>query len=241
MSPPFADREAALDAITRFVLGQSSAQETEAVTRLLAEEPAWNEELEGLQGAVSLLPYAAAVTPPPHLKARILQAAREGPAVRRPRVRPWWPLLAAAATLAAVSLLVQNASLRRELQTQREVAALLQQPNVVLAFDMKGTGTEPDAFGSVALDLDAKKGAVVLRKLPALPPEKVYRLWALVGDQPVPCGQFNANPANAVVSLFPVPVDAYTAPVTRLLLTVEPAAAPKRPEGPTVMIGSVVS
>jgi hypothetical protein len=57
----------------------------------------------------------------------------------------------------------------------------------------------------------------------------------------VPCGQFNASPEAAVRTVFPVPVDAYTAPVTRLILTVEPVSAPPRPLGPTVMVGASVS
>ena len=238
---PAPDRAVVEEALTRFVLGEADRGESEELVRLLVEHPELNAELASLQRVLTLLPHAVATPPPPGLKARILEAARASAAPRRGPLRALWPSLAAAAGLAAVGLFAHNASLRRELELQKEVAILLQQPNVVLSFAMSGTGANSGSFGSVVLDLDAKKGAVVLRRLPTLPPEKVYRLWALVGDQTVPCGQFNANADDAVRTVFPVPVDAYTAPVTRLLLTVEPASAPPRPVGPTVMVGSALS
>jgi hypothetical protein len=38
-----------------------------------------------------------------------------------------------------------------------------------------------------------------------------------------------------VVAQFAVPVDAYTAPIGRLVLSVEPVALPPAPAGPVVM------
>ena len=88
------------------------------------------------------------------------------------------------------------------------------------------------------LDLDGKKGAVVIRSLPALPEGQTYRLWAEVGAKMVFCGQFTSTAEERVVSQFPVPVDAYTEPVTRLVLTRESASAPRQPAGPAVMEGT---
>lgn len=237
----FPDRAALEDAMTRLVLGELTGAEAGALKRLLAEDAELNAELESLRRTLDLLPYAAALQPPPQLKARVIEAARASRVRPSARAVPWWPMIAAAASLAAVALLAQNLSLRRELELQRDVAVLLQQPNVVLSFSLEGTGPNASAFGSVVLDLDAKKGAVVIRKLPALPPERLYRLWALIGNEKVACGQFNASAEQTVVSLFPVPVDAYTAPVTQLILTVESSPAPPQPAGPTVMVGSTIS
>src|SRR5438093_1408829 len=77
--------------------------------------------------------------------------------------------------------------------------------------------------------------ARAIERLPALPAGQVYRLWALVGENDVPCGDFGVNPAGKIVNQFPIPVDSYTAPIARLFVTVEPAPAPPRPSGPTVM------
>jgi len=124
---------------------------------------------------------------------------------------------------------LDNYRVRQELRLQRTVTAMLQQPNIVLSFALHGTGTGSGALGKVALDLDSGKGAVAIERLPALPAGQVYRLWALVGEKNVPCGDFGVNSEGRVVTQFPIPVDSYTAPIAKLFLTVEPTAAPPEP------------
>ena len=114
---------------------------------------------------------------------------------------------------------------------QQQVAHLLLEPNVVKSFAVEGGG----AVGTVALDLDAKRGAVVLRGASVLPAGKIYRLWAQVADRAVPCGDFSAGVDGTVQAQFRVPVDAYTAPIGRLFVTVEPAGPGEKPTGPVVM------
>ncbi len=97
---------------------------------------------------------------------------------------------------------------------------------------LAGTG---GAYGTVALDLDAKRGAVVLRGLRPLPAGERYRLWAQVGDQSVFCGEFGASAAGTIVAQFPVPVESYTAPIAKLFLTQESTPRGPSPAGPTVM------
>lgn len=131
---------------------------------------------------------------------------------------------------------VDDYRLRRQLKLQRQVMITLQQPNVVLSFSLGGTGRLWGALGSVLLDLHEKKAAVVIRGLPALPADQVYRLWALLAKgEKIPCGQFNANAQGVVLIQLPIPVDAYTSPIAQLIVTREPASTPQRPVGPTVM------
>jgi hypothetical protein len=143
------------------------------------------------------------------------------------------------AALLAIVFAWDGYRLRQELRLQQEVTTLLQQPNVLLSFSLEGTEKLGGAVGSVVLDLDAKKAAVVIRGLPTLPADQVYRLWALLkkGDK-VPCGQFNTNAQGAVSSQLSIPVDAYTSPVVQLIVTREASSAPLRPVGPTVMVSS---
>ncbi len=234
------DRDALEDTMTRFALGELDREEAEAFERLLAERPELAEDVASLRGTLGLLPYATVVDPPPALRARVLAAAQATTASPGPKAlrRVPWGWLAAAASLVAGAAVFQNLDLRRQLQLQDDVGVLLQQPNVVSSFALSGRGTASPAFGRVVLDLDAKKGAVVIRRLPALGPEQVYRLWARIGREKVLCGEFNADAEGTVMKQFPVPVDAYTAPVEELLLTVESKAALSPPTGPTVMIGS---
>jgi Anti-sigma-K factor rskA len=156
--------------------------------------------------------------------------------VRLARRVVWSRFIAAAAAVVALAFGFDSWRTRQELALQREVTTALQEPNVLRSFALAGTGSASGAVGRVALDLDAKKGAVVLKGMPVLPAGEVYRLWAAVGDKSVPCGQFTANPDGVVLAQFPVPVESYTSPIAKLFVTVEPAAPSDTPSGPTVMV-----
>jgi len=252
------DRETLEDLMVRYVLGELDEADTTAMQRLLAARPDLRDELVRLNRTLGLLPYAEVTTPPPHLRGRILDAAAElaparpaAPVALADHVRKPAPTATAASTfrpslmrilgsIAAVLVLAlawDGQRLRQELQLQRDVAATLQQPNVVRQFALRGTGISL-AAGTAVLDLDAKRAAVAIRGLPKLPAGQVYRLWARIGDGAVPCGQFNADGDGAVVSQFTIPVDAYTAPLRELFLNVEPAELGTQPVGRTVMVGT---
>jgi len=237
-----ANDEAAEERMVQYVLGELPRAEAEAFEAHLAADAALRAEVDRLRGALGLLAFASATEPPPQLRANVLRAARErasatrAPAVARPARRIVWSRFAAA-TAAAIALALGYDAyrVRSELALQREVTQLLQEPNVVRSFTLAATGSAGRGYGSVILDLDAKKGAVVLRRLPALPAEQVYRLWARVGSASVPCGDFAANADGAVRAAFPVPVESYTAPIAGLFVTVEPRSASDHPTGPTVL------
>lgn len=226
--------------MVEYVLGHLGRADAEAFEARMAASRALRAEVQRLRSTLELLPYASATEPPPALRSRLLRAAqaestRTLSITRRERQIVWTRFAAAAAVVLAVILGADAHRLRSELVLQREVTALLQEPNVVLSFSLAGTGELARAHGTVALDLDAKKGAVVLRRLPRLPSERVYRVWARVGGGAVPCGDFTAGDDGTVRAPFAVPVESYTAPIEALFVTVEPRAGGDRPTGPTVM------
>ena len=225
--------------MVQYVLGELPRAEAEAFETRMAADAALRAEVGRLRNTLDLLPYASATEPPPELRAKVLRAAQTpvptARAARQARRIVWSRFAAATAAGIALALGIDGYRLRSELELQREVTALLQEPNVVRSFTLAAAGPAGRAFGSVILDLDAKKGAVVLRRLPALPPEQVYRLWARVGETDVPCGDFVAGADGAVRAPFPVPVESYTAPIAGLFVTVEPRAQSDHPTGPTVM------
>ena len=144
----------------------------------------------------------------------------------------WSRFAAAAAAVLALAFGFDAYRVRRDLALERELTATLREPNVVRSFALAGTG---GAYGTVALDLDAKRGAVVVKGLRALPPGERYRLWAQVGERSVFCGEFGASAAGTIVAQFPVPVESYTAPIAKLFLTKESTPRGPAPAGPTVM------
>ena len=225
--------------IVQYVFGELPRAEAEAFEARMAADAALRAEVGRLRNTLDLMPYASASSPPPELRAKVLRAAQapvKTARAARPAPRLVWSRFAAA-TAAAIALAVGYDAyrVRSELELQREVTALLQEPNVVRSFTLAATGSAGRAFGSVVLDLDAKRGAVVLRRLPELQPDQVYRLWARVGDSDVRCGDFVASADGAVRAPFPVPVESYTAPIASLFVTVEPRTGGDRPTGPVVL------
>jgi len=222
------------DQAVQYVLGELPAPEARALEARMAADAALAAEVRRLQGTLGLLPYAAAAEPPPALRAQVMAAAEaqhRAPAVRRPARVVWSQFAAAVAATLAIVFGVDSYRTHRELAMQQQVAHLLLEPNVVRSFAVAGGG----AVGTVALDLDTRRGAVVLRGAGALPEGRTYRLWAQVADRAVPCGDFRAAADGTVQAQFRVPVDAYTAPIGKLFVTVEPAGPGDTPTGPVVM------
>ena len=228
------------DQLVQYVLGELRRDEAQALERRLDADAELAAEVSRLRQVLDLMPYASMTEPPPELRDRILGAATTrrapAPAPRAARRIVWSRFAAAAAAALAVAFGVDAYRTRQELALQREVTATLQEPNVMRSFAMAGVGTAGGAVGRVALDLDAKRGAVVLKGMPVLPSGEVYRLWAKVADKSVPCGQFTTGKDGAVVAQFVVPVESYTAPIAQLFVTVESAAPSDTPSGPTVMV-----
>jgi len=217
-----------------YVLGELSREDAATFERRLAGDPELAEEVRRLRATLGLLPFATVTEPPPHLRARVLAAGRASAPARTsaPRRVVWSRFAAAAAAVLALAFGFDAYRVRRELALERELTATLHEPNVVRSFALAGTG---GAYGTVALDLDAKRGAVVVKGLRALPPGERYRLWAQVGERSVFCGEFGASAAGTIVAQFPVPVESYTATIAKLFLTKESTPRGPAPAGPTVM------
>jgi anti-sigma-K factor RskA len=152
------------------------------------------------------------------------------------RRRSWWSMAATAVAVGVALVFALDARhLRRELTLEREVAGLLQQPNVVVGFVLTGTGTAASAYGSVLMDMDAAKGALAVRGLPVAPSGRVYRLWAVSAGKTVLCGQFSTDPERAARAQFVVPVGAYQGRVERVFVTLEPLDETAQPTGQHVL------
>ena len=231
----------------RYVLGEMDAAEARAFEQVLTRDPGLAAEVRRLRGVLGLMPLATITEPPPGLRARIVAAsearvrtAPPAPAPRTQEPRParrvvWSRFAAAAAAALALAFGLDSARTRRELALERELASALHEPNVVKTFTLASTGAGGGGYGTVALDLDAKRGAVVLKGLPQPPSGRIYRLWAQVADRAVPCGDFHVRPDGAVTAQFPVPVETYTAPLGKLFVTEEPEPPPAAPTGRRIL------
>jgi anti-sigma-K factor RskA len=217
----------------------------------LARCPSCAEEVRGLRETAARLAMAAAVTPPPGMRERVLAAApltrQLPPPGRSPLAKAGLRrvslsragLTAGIMTLAAAVafLLVTQISTRNQLQQQRAsssaVAAVLAAPDARIASVPTTAGGTMTAVTS----LREQEAVVTAADLQALAGRQVYQLWVL-----------NSNGAARSAGLLVVngsdsktPVLAGgVAPGDRLAVTVEPAGGTVQPTTAPVVTMAVV-
>ena len=238
------DEQEMRDLLVRYVLGDVEPEARSLMRRLFEADPALAKEAAELERTLQLLPLATAVAPPPHLRERVLAAARgmstpRAVTARRPadRTRYWHFATAAALAASAIVcalLLVERAALRHEFEQQARAAGMLREPNVVLSFKLTGAGSASAASGYVLLDLDAKRASISVDKLPDAPQGYAYHLWAILESKQVPCGRFNPV-GGSLLTQFAIPVDSYTSPIQKLILTLQPDNDQAAPKGEAIM------
>ena len=236
-----------------YVLDDLTPEEAEQFEQRLREEPELIIEVKRLQEALDVLPYALPeVEPPPRLKEAILAATAletTSSSVRQlPRLR-WSKLVAGAVALLGLLLAWDNYRLRQELAVAKQdaqeeqtlvaalqqVVAVLQQPDTRV-FALVGTDQANAASGSIAIDFQEKKAAIVFQNLPAPSEDKIYRLWAIIEHKKVACANFKTTAQGKVSEVFSLPAAACSSAQSTLAVSLEPMSLPPQPVGPVVML-----
>jgi anti-sigma-K factor RskA len=223
-------------------LGEISNEEADRVEQLLSSEPEFAAEMRRLRKTAMLYVETLPLeTPPPHLQAKVLSAAYalNTSSQFRPTPReisPWLGIVTAAAALLVLGLGIDNYRLRvaqRDMLQTPELAVLA--PNA-LFYSFKGTESAKLALGRMIVNPKTLEALITFENLPPLPQGKVYALWALRNGKTIPCGQFQANAqGQAVDSLLMPPVYQERPWVKEAIVTVEDAAVPDQPKGPTIL------
>jgi anti-sigma-K factor RskA len=234
-----------------YVLGDLDREETERFEQRLATDPELAQAVSRLRVVLEEVLYGLnEVKPPQHLRASILQSVQASTPPRsaqratvkqptsRRQARSWDKIMGSIAALLVLALGVNNYQLRQELSHTQEVSTLLQQSETRL-FPLKGRQTATQAQGSFVLNLEQQKGVLAVQNLPAPPAGKVYRLWAVVDGDKIPCGRVSVNPQGTVLEKFAMPPDFYEAGISALLVTLEPSESARQPVGPTIMTSRV--
>lgn len=215
-------------------------QEREAFRRHLADCPECAQETARHQEAAAWLALAAARTPPPRLKERVLaEVARirqipptlpgQADQRRRRRSTPRLLHLALAASLAAAAALGGLAAWQHQeaRQTRQEAASqaadfarLLAAPDTTFVKkDLEYGGS-----GTVAVSRHLDQAAYFCQDLAPLPPDKTYQLWYVApGDEVRSAGLLPAKGGLQAVSLPPPGTAA------ALAVTVEPSTGSAKP------------
>lgn len=252
--------EALEELMAGYVLGNLSSEEAEELSRVLKENPELATEVASLQEVLEVMPYALPdIAPPSHLYDSILEAAATNPvafpnkivaanphALLREKLKlfslRWSPIIGSVAALLALAIGLDNYRLRQQITTleaqvvrQKDVIAMLQQPNTHLV-SLKGMAQASAASGSIVVTPGEPKAVLILKNLPVLPKGQFYQLWSVINEEIVAWEQFNTNEKGTVFVKLSLPTNGE---VTTLVVTVEASPLLKNPAGPMVMTGSV--
>lgn len=237
-----------------YVLGNLSPEEAEELRLLLTEHPELATEVHRLQEVLEVMPYALPeVAPPPHLRSTLLEAASaDSIAVASPRASQnpnsvargrgrlrgsplvWSSIIGSVAAIVAIALGLDNYRIKQQVVWQKDVITMLQQPDTHLV-SLKGMDQASAASGSIVMTPGEPKAVLILQNLPVLPKGQFYQLWAVVNNEKIPWGQFNASEHGKVFVKLSMPSNSQ---ITTLVVTVEVSPAPRSPGGPMVMAGT---
>ncbi len=128
------------------------------------------------------------------------------------------------------------AELQAELAERDEALRLLATPQVRLV-RLAGLAPSPGATGQLLWNPAARTGLLLTAGLPAMPRDKIYELWAIAGNEPVPAGLFTVDEAGH--ALLRLPTLPKTKRFTRFAVTLEPAGGVPKPTGPMLLLGSL--
>jgi anti-sigma-K factor RskA len=160
------------------------------------------------------------------------------------------PLVAAASLIVAIligvwaaslnnevnRLLVEQATLQRELLTQREVLAQIALPQTQ-AMAIAGTQVQPNAYGQMIANPDGNSGVLIVADLAPLPPGKVYQFWLIKDNTPVSAGLFSVDAQGR--GLLPVRASEPVGSFDAIGVSIEPEGGSPQPTGDIVMLSKL--
>lgn len=151
---------------------------------------------------------------------------------------PWIKVIGGLAALVALAIAIDSYRIRqqvlamqRQINSQRDLIAMLQQPNTRLV-SLKGMDQAVTASGNIVVTPGESQAVLILQNLTPLPDGQAYQLWSIVNNQKIPWEQFRVDQKGTVFVKLSLPENQS---VTRLAITVELSPPPLEPTGPMVM------
>lgn len=223
-----------------YVVGNLAPEEAKNFQQLLAENPELVTNVDCLQEVLEqVICGLNEVEPPPHLRSAIFTTASsdlsQKPIVEKiVSLFPWGKIAGSVAALLILYLGINNYNLRNNLKFAQEINILLQDSETRL-LPLEGANLAKTASGSFMVNLDRQKGVIAIQNLPAPPVGKIYRLWAVVDGDKIPCGQLSNIQKGQVLEKVSMPADFYDAGISGFLVTLESSSDRRYPVGPVVI------
>jgi anti-sigma-K factor RskA len=128
------------------------------------------------------------------------------------------------------------ATLQTDLDERDDTLRLLSAPQV-RQVHLTALSPSPGASARLLWNAQAQTGVFSTSGLPQIPRDRVYELWAIAGNEPVPAGIFEVDSAgHAFFRLPPLPGSKR---FDKFAVTIEPAGGLPKPTGPIHLLGSL--
>jgi anti-sigma-K factor RskA len=232
-----------IDLLAAYALGALEPAEMEQVSQLLREKPELRALVAELRATADMMPLALEATPPADLRQRTLDYAtgrtRRVVTSRQHVAATLWKrltlafggataLLAIGFTLLIGQLSATQAELARSQAEQRQIAAVMAQPNALVS--LSGAG------GQGAIVQNTNGDLVMAVSLPPLQPGRAYQLWFIRANQaPIPATVFQVD-QNGVALVTLTGTDANG--TDTFAITDEPASGSDAPTTSPLLAGS---
>jgi anti-sigma-K factor RskA len=128
------------------------------------------------------------------------------------------------------------ATLQDEIKAHDNTLRLLSTPQVRLV-RLAGLAASPGASAQLLWNPAARTGLLLTSGLPQTPRNRVYELWAIAGNEPVPAGIFDVDAAGH--AFLRLPALPGTRRFDKFAVTLEPAGGVPKPTGPMHLLGSL--
>ncbi len=227
-----------------YVLGNLDEKELTWLNEQLAANPQLQQQIQELEATLTLMPYSLPQNvPSSDLRSKICHKIAHHDRPKYSQVfklnRLAW-IISGITALSTLLLGVNNYGLRQQLasnnnqlQQQQELISLLRQPHNRLV-SLQGLDELSRASGSLFIAPQKKKAVLALQNLAPLSGKQVYRLWAVSQGKKTGCANF--TPDEKGIVHLELSNNALK-DANSILITIEPEADTKQPQGNPIMNG----
>ena len=249
--------------ISGYVLGELSPAEAVLLAQMLRENPQLMEQVKTMQQALELVYTPSEVAPPPALRARLMAAANhqnnsnsqksnsatvkssgkelETDTIASTSKLPWGRIIGAIVLAVAATLGVTNYLWWHKTIQTAKIKDIRNQNGARLAYLLQDKDPNRQYTAQLTVNRDRLKATLTTNNLPALPPDRAYALWTVVGKD-VP---YTTDDKGAILTaVFQVPLSGsftqeiavpqpHLEPKTikKIAITVEDVSAPQAHQG----------